>query len=68
MRGDTVDVYLGGSDDAVRIEFFGDEIEALSLIDPVTGAKREDIEEINIYPAGNFVTTKERSAASEAER
>jgi excinuclease ABC subunit B len=64
VRGDTVDVYLGGSDDAVRIEFFGDEIDALSLIDPVTGAKREDIDEINIYPAGNFVTTKERSAAA----
>ena len=64
VRGDTVDVYLGGSDDAVRIEFFGDEIEALSLIDPVTGAKREDIEQINIYPAGNFVTTKERCFAA----
>ncbi|MDY6417791.1 MAG: helicase-related protein, partial [Bacteroidales bacterium] len=64
VRGDTVDVYLGGSDDAVRIEFFGDEIDSLSLIDPVTGAKREDIDEINIYPAGNFVTTKERSAAA----
>lgn len=33
VRGDTVDVYLGGSDEAVRIEFFGDEIDALSLID-----------------------------------
>ena len=64
VKGDTVDVYLGGSDDAVRIEFFGDEVEGLSLIDPVTGAKREDIEQINIYPAGNFVTTKERSAAA----
>ena len=64
VRGDTVDVYLGGSDDAVRIEFFGDEVDGLSLIDPVTGAKREDIDEINIYPAGNFVTTKERSIAA----
>ena len=61
VRGDTVDVYLGGSDEAVRIEFFGDEIDALSLIDPVTGATIEQLTEVQIYPAGNFVTTKEKS-------
>ena len=60
VRGDTVDVYLGGSDEAVRIEFFGDEIDALSLIDPVTGATIERLTEVPIYPAGNFVTTKEK--------
>ena len=64
VKGDTVDVYLAGADDAVRIEFFGDEIERLSVIDPMTGAHLEDLDEINIYPAGNFVTTKERSAAA----
>lgn len=64
VRGDTVDVYLSGADEAVRIEFFGDEIDALSLIDPVTGAHIEDLNEISIYPANNFVTTKERSAAA----
>lgn len=62
--GDTVDVYLGGSDNAVRIEFFGDEVDDISIIDPLTGARRESIEQINIYPAGNFVTTKERSIAA----
>ena len=60
VRGDTVDVYLGGSDEAVRIEFFGDEIDALSLIDPVTGATIEHLTEVPIYPAGNFVTTKDK--------
>lgn len=64
VRGDTVDVYLSGADEAVRIEFFGDEIDALSLIDPVTGAHIVDLDEISIYPANNFVTTKERSAAA----
>ena len=64
VRGDTVDVFLGGSDNAVRIEFFGDEVDALSIIDPVTGARVEDIDEISIYPANNFVTTKERSIAA----
>ncbi|MCQ2141197.1 MAG: excinuclease ABC subunit UvrB [Bacteroidales bacterium] len=64
VRGDTVDVYLGGSDDAVRIEFFGDEVDNISVIDPVTGAFIESIDEIAIYPANNFVTTKERSIAA----
>jgi len=64
VRGDTVDVFLSGADEAVRVEFFGDEIESLNLIDPVTGAHIEDIDEISIYPANNFVTTKERSAAA----
>ncbi|MDD6253553.1 MAG: excinuclease ABC subunit UvrB [Candidatus Cryptobacteroides sp.] len=62
VRGDTVDVYLGGSDEAVRIEFFSDEIDSLSLIDPVTGATLEQLSEVPIYPAGNFVTTKEKTA------
>ncbi len=64
VRGDTVDVYLGGADDAIRIEFFGDEVESISVIDPVTGARIEEIDEISIYPANNFVTTKERSIAA----
>ncbi len=61
VRGEIVDVYLGGADEAVRIEFFGNEIDSLSLIDPVTGAHLEDLDEVSIYPANNFVTTKERS-------
>ncbi len=60
VKGDTVDVYLAGADNAVRIEFFGDEVDAISVIDPLTGARLEDVEEISIYPANNFVTTKER--------
>lgn len=64
VRGDTVDVFLAGADDAVRIQFFGDEIESLEVIDPVTGACLEEIEEINIYPANNFVTTRERGIAA----
>jgi len=60
VRGDTVDIYLGGADEAVRIEFFGDEIDSIALIDPATGATIEPLSEVPIYPAGNFVTTKER--------
>ena len=61
VKGDTIDVGLGGSDRGARIEFFGDEIDRISIIDPISGATFEDLAEINIYPAGNFVTTKERS-------
>ena len=61
VRGDTVDVFLGGADEAVRIEFFGDEVDDISLIDPVTGATYEHLEEVPIYPAKNFVTTREQS-------
>ncbi len=63
-KGDTVDVFLSGADNAVRIEFFGDEVENLSVIDPLTGAHLEDVSEVNIYPANNFVTTKERAEAA----
>ena len=62
VRGDTVDICIGYGENAVRIEFFGDEVDRISVIDPVSGAFLEELREISIYPAGNFVTTKERSA------
>lgn len=61
VRGDTVDVCIGYGENAVRIEFFGDEVDQISIIDPVTGAFIDSLDKIDIYPAGNFVTTKERS-------
>ena len=62
VRGDTVDICIGYGDNAVRVEFFGDDVEQISVIDPVTGAFIDELDELCIYPAGNFVTTKERSA------
>ena len=62
VKGDTVDIALGGSEKGVRVEFFSDEIDRLSIIDRITGAELENLKEIYIYPAGNFVTTKERAA------
>ena len=62
VRGDTVDICIGYGENAVRIEFFGDEVDRISAIDPVSGAFLDELQEISIYPAGNFVTTKERSA------
>ena len=61
MRGDNIDVFLAYGDKAVRIGFFGDEVESIEYIDPVTGASLESIDNISIYPANIFVTTKERT-------
>ncbi len=62
VKGDTVDVSIGYGENAVRIEFFGDEVDRITTIDPVSGATLQDIDSVSIYPAINFVTTKERSA------
>ena len=63
-KGDSVDIFPGGADRAVRIEFFGDEVDRILSIEPASGATIEELGEVDIYPAGNFVTTKERSIAA----
>ncbi|WP_461788719.1 excinuclease ABC subunit UvrB [Pedobacter sp.] len=60
VKGDTVDIYPAYMDYAYRISFFGDDIEELSAIDPVTGKTIEKLEDIAIYPANLFVTPKDR--------
>lgn len=62
VRGDTVDVFPAYGDYAFRIEFFGDEVESISIIEPHTSMKVETVDQVVIYPANNFVTTKERAA------
>jgi len=59
VRGDTIELIPSYLDKALRIEFFGDEIERMSLIDPLTGEILEAKERVAIYPARHFVTTKE---------
>ena len=59
VKGDTVDVFLAYADYAVRIYFFGDEIESLQRIDPKTGKKISDEKIVTIFPANLFVTGKE---------
>lgn len=61
VRGDSLDIYLAYVDSGCRIIFFGDEIEGIELIDPLTGGSLEELTEISIYPANIFVTTKERT-------
>ena len=58
VKGDTVDVYLAYVDYALRIIFWGDEIEEIYTFDPLNNSKIEDFEEINIFPANIFVTSQ----------
>ncbi len=60
VKGDTVDIFVAYGDYAYRVSFWGNEIESLESFDPVTGHTFERHEEILIYPANIFVTTKER--------
>jgi len=59
VKGDTVDIFLAYADYAVRIYFFGDQIEAIQLIDPVSGRKISDEKIAVVFPANLFVTGKE---------
>jgi excinuclease ABC subunit B len=60
VRGDTVDLYPAYADIAVKIVFFGDQIEELITFDPINGHRLEMLDEYIIYPANIFVTTRER--------
>lgn len=64
VRGDSVDIYPAYTDTALRIIFFGDEIESIELFDPLTGVHIDEMDEISVYPANIFVTTKERQKAA----
>ena len=65
VRGDTLEVFPAYCNDkAVRIEFFGDEIDRISLIQPLTGARISTLAHTVIYPASHYVTTKEKMAAA----
>ena len=59
VKGDVVDVYPAYADNAIRIQFFGDEIETIQSFDPVSGNVMSVFDEIQIYPANLFVTSKE---------
>ncbi len=64
VKGDSVDIFLAYGDNACRIVFFGDEVEEIEMFDPLTGVSLEFVDEISIYPANIFVTTKERTRSA----
>ena len=61
VRGDVVEVYPGSADEeGIRIEFFGDEIEALTRFDPLTGHAHESLSVVTFFPAKQFVTPADK--------
>ena len=67
VRGDVLEIGPAYEDRLVRIELFGDEIEAIRYVEPTTGEILQSLDTINIYPAKHFVTPKERLEGAIAE-
>ncbi|MEN9520744.1 MAG: hypothetical protein RLZZ381_3332 [Cyanobacteriota bacterium] len=64
VKGDVLEIVPAYEDRVIRVEFFGDEIEAIRYVDPVTGEILKSMNGVSIYPARHFVTPKERLAAA----
>jgi len=65
VRGDTIDVFPAEhSELALRIELFDDEVEALSLLDPLNGRVRQKIPRFTVYPSSHYVTPRDRVVAA----
>ena len=65
VRGDVVEIFPSYEDDEViRIEFFGDEIEAITRVNPLLGEILGDVEEINVYPQNHYVAPQDRLASA----
>ena len=61
VRGDVVEIFPASEDEvAIRIELFGDEVEAISIVDPLRGQRLQKLETIAIYPASHYVTPKDQ--------
>jgi len=70
IKGDVLEIGPAYEDRLIRIELFGDEVEAIRYVDPTTGEILESLEQVSVYPAKHFVTPKERleSAISAIKR
>ncbi|MDK2898422.1 MAG: excinuclease subunit, partial [Thermotoga sp.] len=60
LKGDTVEIYPTYQDEGIRIEFFGDEVDSITLIDRFNRTTLEHLDKIIIYPAVEFITTEEK--------
>ena len=67
VKGDTIDIALAYADYLVRIEFFGNEIDAILTVDPITGQILEEFDHYNLSPATIFLTSAERIAAAKEQ-
>lgn len=65
VRGDTVDIYLAYmSELAIKVEFFGDEIDRITEFNPVTGTKQNIVKHVAIFPASHYIVSAEKKAAA----
>ncbi len=64
IKGDVLEIGPAYEDRLIRIELFGDDVEAIRYVDPLTGEILESLEQISVYPAKHFVTPKERLASA----
>ena len=60
VRGDTIEVYPAYEERAVRVSLFGDEVERIASVDPLTGEVVEELERLVLFPASHYVTSEER--------
>ena len=65
VKGDTVDIYLAYmSELAIRVEFFGDEIDRITEFNPLTGSKQNVVKHVAIFPASHYIVSAEKKAAA----
>lgn len=60
VRGDVVDIFPASEEIAYRVEFFGDEIEKITKVEPLTGEILKNLEELKVYPGSHYVTPNEK--------
>jgi len=67
LRGDTLELMPSYQETAVRVEFFGDEVERITELDPLTGELLDEVDRVDIYPAKHFVTPQDKLTAAMAD-
>lgn len=60
VRGEVVDVMPAYTEEGIRVEFWGDEVERIRVIDPLTGTPKENLEEFALYPANQYITPRDK--------
>ncbi len=62
VRGDTIEIHPAYDETAVRVELFGDEVEQITVVDPLTGERIDTLDELVVFPATHYATSQERLA------
>ena len=60
VRGDTIEIHRAYDETAVRVELFGDEVDRITVVDPLTGERLEELEDLVVFPATHYATSAER--------